>query len=148
MNIGAGDPTRPIPPSLDVLDNYIIIHFIIFTFIYCSFFMILFFDDLFPDTRFRSTAIRSVLTEPVLFWPLLVEGHNNPNNPEFPESPKTRISPPSATPPKPPPRAHSKRRIFRCNFAIPRATPFFAHFSPPKMPFLPRFLPSSCHVMP
>ena len=58
---------------------------------------------LFPDTRFRSTAIRSVLTEPVLFWPLLVEGHNNPNIPEFPEFPKTRISPPLRHPPKNPP---------------------------------------------
>ena len=32
MNIGAGDPTRPIPPSLDVLvDNY-------FSYILCSIF--------------------------------------------------------------------------------------------------------------
>ena len=108
--------------------------------------MILIVFDLFPDTRFRSTAIRSVLTESSSLWPLLVEGQH-PQNPGFPESPKTRISPPSATPPKTPPRAHSKRRIFRCNFAIPRATPFFAHFCPRKCHFLPHFVPSSCHVV-
>ena len=73
----------------------------------------------------------------------------SPSKPWFLEFPQNQdFPPPSATPPKTPPRAHSKRRIFRCNFAIPRATPFFAHFSPPKMPFLPHFVPSPCHVMP
>ena len=28
MNIGAGDPTRPIPPSLDVKDNNLSFYFI------------------------------------------------------------------------------------------------------------------------
>ena len=64
------------------------------------------------------------------------------------KSPKTTISAPPRATPKTPPRAHSKRRIFRCNFAIPRATPFFAHFCPRKCHFLPCFVPSPCHVMP
>ena len=73
---------------------------------------------------------------------------NHANFPPSPKSPKTAISAPPRATPKTPPRAHSKRRIFRCNFAIPRATPFFAHFCPRKCHFLPHFVPSPCHVMP
>ena len=78
MNIGAGDPTRPIPPSLDVIDN--IDYFVIFIF-YNLFICILVCSMcLFPDVRFHSTAIRSVLTDSSL----LATSCGRPQQPQQP----------------------------------------------------------------